>query len=253
MSKTDRQRTARQRLAEERARQDDRRRRQRALFIALGAVVVIAVVLVIVVAVRGGDDAGSKSFQGALAPVSRQADGSVVMAGAGVAKPVLEIFEDFQCPACKGFEEATGKAVKELAGEGKVKVVYRPFSLFKDSPEPTKGNSLRSLNASFCAPADKWMAYHDKLYKEQGPEGSKGFENADLISWARDAGISDGGFEACVNGTQKSAQIDQANAAAAKAGVQSTPWATLDGRKLGQDATFTADGLRKAVSEAARS
>ncbi|MBA9006442.1 DsbA family protein [Thermomonospora cellulosilytica] len=247
MSKAERQRSARERLAEQRRREEQRHRRLRALLVGAGAVAVIAVVVaaVVLVQTRGGDEGPV-----ATAPVSRQADGSVVMAKPGVTAPVLEIYEDFQCPACQEFEEATGRTVKELAAEGKVKVVYRPFSLFRSSNEPTRGNSLRALNASLCAPADKWLAYHDKLFAEQGPETAKGFENADLVKWAAEVGITGDAFAQCVEGTRKQQQIDQVNATADRAGVQSTPWVTLDGRKLDQNATFTADGLREAVENA---
>lgn len=246
MSKAARQRSARERLAEERKRQAEKQKKMRALLVSVGALVLIGIVVVAVVLVQSDKD-DSKSADVALAPISRQADGSVVMAKAGVEAPVLDVYEDFQCPGCKAFESATSKTVKQLASEGKVKVVYRPFSLFRESQEPTKGNSARALNASFCAPADKWMAYHDILYKKQGPENSKGFENKELISWAGDAGISGGGFDKCVNGTEKTAMMDQANAAAVKAGVKSTPWVLLNGKQLDQNATFTPDGLRKAV------
>jgi protein-disulfide isomerase len=247
---TDKRRSARERMAERRAREAARGRRRRTLAMVLGAVVVIAAAVIAVVLLQDGRS--GSGYRGSLAPVTRQADGSVVMAEPGVTAPVLEIYEDFQCPACKSMEDSTGDTVKQLAAEGRVKVVYRPFSLFRDFPEPTRGNSLRALNASLCAPADKWIAYHDKLFAEQGPESSPGFANDDLISWARQVGIADGGFASCVTGNGGNAQIDQANAAAQKAGVQSTPWVTLNGRRLGQDAVFTPDGLRKAVQDAAR-
>lgn len=251
MSKATRQRTARERLAEERKRQDERRRRLRALLISGGALVVAAIVVAAVVLVQSGGDSGDDDAPIALPPVTRQADGSVVMAKAGVTAPVLEIYEDFQCPACKQAEAEISRTYKELAAEGKAKVVFRPFSLFRTWPEPTKGNSARALNASFCAPADKWVAYHDKLFAEQGPESESGFSNQQLISWAGDVGITGSAFASCVNGNQKAAQMEQANAAATKAGVDSTPWLTLDGKKLDQNASFTADGLRSAVEAVA--
>lgn len=245
MSKAGRERTARERLAAERARAAAAGRRRRAGLIGLVALAVIAVAVVAVVVIRGaGED---DAYQGALAPVSRQPDGSVAMAAAGVTKPVLEIYEDFQCPACRSFEEATRDTLKELAAAGKVRVVYRPFSLFRDFPEPTSGNSKRALNASLCAPADKWMAYHDKLFDEQGPESAKGFGNDQLISWAGDVGITGDAFATCVNSTAKAAEMDKVNQAATKAGVESTPHVTLNGQPLGNDTAFTPDRLRRAI------
>ncbi|WP_119729871.1 DsbA family protein [Thermomonospora amylolytica] len=244
--------TARERLAERRAREDRRARRRRTLGIAVGAVAVLAVVgaAATTVLVRGGGEAAAP--QGETAPLTRQPDGSVVMARPGVTAPVLEIYEDFQCPACKAMEDATGVTIKQLAAEGEVKVVYRPFSLFRALPEPISGNSLRALNASLCAPADRWLAYHDRLFAEQGPETARGFENDDLIAWGRQVGITGGDFASCVTGGARKAQIDRANDHAARNGVRSTPWLALDGRKLERDAVYTPGGLREAVERAAR-
>ncbi|MFG2000157.1 DsbA family protein [Spirillospora sp. NPDC048911] len=252
MSMVDRERSARQRLAEERSRQAARDKQRRLLFVVLGTVVAVAVVVVAVVLVRGStddDSAPGSGYKGALAPATRQADGSVVMAEAGVAKPVLELYEDFQCPACKSVEESLGTTIKEQAAAGKVKVVYRPFRLFQQ--EPLKSNSQRAANAAECAPAGNWVRYHDRLYAEQPDEGDVGFENADLIKWGAEAGIPGGAFTACVNGGEKNALVDQATAHAARAGVTSTPTLMLDGKKAAASA-LTPDGLKKAIEAAGR-
>ncbi|GAA2101338.1 DsbA family protein [Actinomadura alba] len=248
MSKAARERTARDRLAEERKRQAERHKRLRAIMVTLGAIAVIAVVVVAFVAVQSNRD-NTDGYQGPLAPLSRQADGSVVMAKAGVAGPVLEVFEDFQCPACKNFEDVNGDTAKRLAAEGKVKVIYRPFRLFQQ--EPLKSNSQRAANAAECAPADKWIALHDLIFKNQPAEGSKGFSNKDLIGWGKEAGINDAAFEKCVNQGEKNSVVDQATQYASSAGVQGTPTLNLNGTKLGDDATYTQAGLEKAIQAAA--
>ncbi|REE99759.1 DsbA family protein [Thermomonospora umbrina] len=250
MSNAEGPRSARERLAAERARDEVRARRRRALGMVSTTVAVIAVAVVAAVLVRGGDS-GDRP-QGAQAPTTRQPDGSIVMAEPGVTGPVLEIFEDFQCPACKAMEDATGDTVRRLAAEGRVKVVYRPFSLFRTAPEPTRGNSQRALNASFCAPADRWLAYHDRLFEEQGPENAVGFENRDLVSWAEDVGIGGGAFASCVARGGGGAAAERADAAARRADVESTPWVTLNGRRLDEDAVFTPEGIRGAVRNAGR-
>jgi protein-disulfide isomerase len=247
MSKAARARTARDRLAEERRRQAERQKRVRALMITLSAIAVI-IVVVVGVAVFQSKKNQPSGYAGALAPLSRQADGSVVMAKAGVTGPVLEVFEDFQCPACKTFEESNGDTVKRLAAEGKVKVIYRPFRLFPT--EPMRSNSQRAANAAECAPADKWMPYHDAVYKNQPLESQPGFSNKDLIKWAKDVGISGPAFEKCVNGGEKNSLVDQATSYATTAGVEGTPTLSLNGKKLDNGSTYTKSGLEKAVLEA---
>ncbi|HZB29544.1 MAG TPA: thioredoxin domain-containing protein, partial [Streptosporangiaceae bacterium] len=163
--------------------------------------------------------------------MSRNADGSITMAKSGVNAPVLEIFEDFQCPICKEVEEASGSTIKRLAAEGKVKVVYRPFQLFQ--AEPLSSNSRRAANAALCTPADKWVSYHDTLFEFQPPEGKEGFSDKDLVAWGRDLGITGAAFTSCVNDAQKGGQVDQMTRyATGTRKVTGTPTVFLDGRQL---------------------
>jgi protein-disulfide isomerase len=244
MGKAGRGRSARERLAQEREREERRQRQARTLMVTLSAVAVVAVIVIAVVLTRSGSEGGG--YRGALAPTARQADGSVVMAEPGVGRPVLEIYEDFQCPSCKAFERLNGATIKELAAAGRVKVVYRPFQLFQQ--EPLKSNSQRAANAALCAPADRWIRYHDLIYQHQPAEGESGFSDGDLISWAGQVGIRGPAFEKCVRGHEKLAQAAQMSQYATRtAKVTSTPTATLDGKALGSDQTFTVGGLRKAI------
>ncbi|MFA1542269.1 DsbA family protein [Actinomadura monticuli] len=250
MSEQGRGPSARRRLADERARAAARGRRQRALLVVLGAVALaaVAVVAVVVLMSRDGTEPAIDGYKGALAPATRQQDGSVAMAQPGVSAPVLDVWEDFQCPACKTMEARLGGTMKQLAAEGRLKVVYRPFQLFQQ--EPLMSNSRRAANAAACMPADHWVEYHDRLYAEQPVEGDDGFLPKDLIAWAADLGVTDPSFAACVNGEQKMKAVDQASIQAGKAGVDSTPFLALDGEKVGNDVLGSPDDLRKAVAEA---
>jgi protein-disulfide isomerase len=226
----------------------------RAWIIALSAFGILAVLVIAgVVAVLGRDGGSGGTGLGQDAPgagqgqglASRQPDGSIALALAGVDRPVLEIYEDFQCPICKAFEDTNGATVRQLVADGKVKVIYRPFRLFQQ--EPLSSNSQRAAAAALCAPAGNWIAFHDVLYQNQPPEGQDGFATADLVTWGRQAGIDDPMFAACVTEQQKTGQVEQATRAALAAGVQATPTLRLDGTPLPQSQIFTPDGLRQAV------
>ncbi|ROO84010.1 thioredoxin-like protein [Actinocorallia herbida] len=245
MGKASRERSARDRIAEERRIQAKRDRQVKTLAVAGGALAMIAVAVgIVVLANSGGGD--KAEYSGPLAPTSRQDDGSIVMAKEGVTSPVVEIYEDFQCPACQKLEETNGATFKQLAEQGKAKVVYRPFRLF--SQDPLKSNSERAANAALCAPGDNWVKFHDRIYAEQPEEGKTGFANADLISWAAEYGISGSAFEKCVNGNEKSAQVQaMTDHAFNVAKVESTPTVLLDGKNI-TDRAWTAEDLTKAVT-----
>jgi protein-disulfide isomerase len=255
MSKAARQRSARDRLAAERKREVQAAARRRALLITLSGLAVLALVVGITVFVTSKKEERTQqatAYTGRLAPVSREADGSITMAQAGVTAPVLEIFEDFQCPICKEFEDVAGGTLKRLAAEGKVKVVYRPFQLFQD--EPLSSNSRRAANAALCTPADKWISYHDTLFKFQPPEGKKGYSDKDLVAWGGDLGVTGAAYTTCVNTTQKAGQIDQMTQyATGTRKVTGTPTVFLDGRQLDlQRQMLNPTALAQAITSAGR-
>jgi protein-disulfide isomerase len=247
MSKAARQRSARERLAEERKRQAQKQQRARRLMISLSGLVIVALAVVITVYFITKKD--PNAYTGALAPTTRQSDGAILAAKPGAKAPKLELFEDFQCPICHEFENSSGSTIKRLAAEGKVNVLYYPFWLFKQQTEPIRGNSQRAANAALCAPADKWIPYHDAIYKHQPAEGSKGFSNKDLIGWAKDLGFATPQFEQCVNGNQKQSQIDSmTNYAEQARKVTGTPTVFLNGQSLDLNGTLlNAKSLEKAI------
>ena len=72
-----------------------------------------------------------------------EADGYGLVFNA-TATPVIDIWEDFQCPVCRNFEAVVGSYLSQLVRENKAKVVYHPLSFI--GPE-----SVRAANASACA------------------------------------------------------------------------------------------------------
>lgn len=251
MSKAARQRSARERLAEERKRQAEKQQRVRQLTITVSALVIVALAVVITVFVVNKKDTAEKlPYTGALAATSRMADGSILMGNANAKLPKLELFEDFQCPICHDFENTSGNTLKELAAEGKVNVLYRPLWLFREQPDARRPNSQRAANAALCAPANKWVQYHDLIYKHQPQEGTKGFSNDDLIGWATQLGFATPAFQQCVKGLQKQNQVNQmTNYAEQSRKVSGTPTVYLDdGQSLDLNSTLlNPANLRKAI------
>jgi protein-disulfide isomerase len=173
-------------------------------------------------------------------------DGTVTMVKRGVAGPLVDVFEDFQCPICKEFHRVNDSTLKSLAGEGKAKVVYHPIVIF--GSEPLSGNSLRASAAAHCiTDGDHWLAFEDQLFAHQPPEGSAGFSTADLVSYGSAAGIGDSEFAACVRSQHYAPQVKQASQAAISGGVFGTPTVKVNGRALATNETLTAEGLRNAI------
>ncbi|MFI7533858.1 DsbA family protein [Streptosporangium sp. NPDC049376] len=237
MSKNARRQSARERVAEERRLQAAKDRQRKLLLGVLGGIAAAAVIVVAVVVAQnnaGQSNQKAVAYTGPLAPTTRQEDGSILMAKEGVTAPTLEIFEDFQCPFCKKLEDSAGDAIYKAAAEGKARVIFRPFQLFQAPahPEPVPSVSRRGANAALCTPPDKWASYAKTLYANQPVEGQNGFENKDLLNWARDLGFYDAGFDKCVTGLEMGADVDKATEYAQKQKVNSTPTLRLNGKDL---------------------
>jgi protein-disulfide isomerase len=211
--------------------------------VAGGLVVLVCIAVTAFLVVR--DDAGGEPvLPGVMA--SAAGDGTVTMAKPGVVGPVVDVYEDFQCPICKEFHRVNDSTLKNLATEGKAKVVYHPIVIF--SSEPLAGNSLRASAAAHCVPdGTRWLTFQDQLFAHQPAEGSPGFTIDDLVSYGSAAGITDSAFGSCVRSQRYASDVRRASQAAIAGGVNGTPTVKVNGKALSTNETLTADGLRNAV------
>jgi protein-disulfide isomerase len=220
----------------------------RGLLIALvGGFVVLAIcVAVTAVLVRRDDRLGTPVALPPGVTATTAPDGSVTMVRSGVGSPLVDVYEDFQCPVCKEFHRVNDATLKNLAGQGRAKVVYHPIVIF--SAEPLAGNSLRASAAAHCVDdGPGWLTFQDQLYAHQPPEGASGFSVSDLLSYGRVAGITGSTFEGCVREQKYTPQVRQESQAAIGGGVNGTPTVKVNGTALPTNETLSAEGLRNAV------
>jgi protein-disulfide isomerase len=241
----------RERLAAERAAQAAKEARQRRLVTIVGIVAVVAVVVGVGVAVQ----ASRNDTTDAALPATVTAPGDPVVRNPGLsAVPVLDYWEDFQCPACKQAEDATGDALRTLVEQGKVTVRYHMLHFLDGNLR--NDSSQRSANAFACsADAGKQGAYHDIIFANQPTTEGVGYTDDQLLQWAQDVGITGAAFDTftdCFASDKYGDYVTSVATAGAQQGINSTPTVFLDGAKLDfktqlmDPAAFT-----KAVTDAA--
>lgn len=159
----------------------------------------------------------------------RRADGSMLLGKPGANAPVLDLFEDFDCPFCKELHETSGRRLEQMVGEGKLTVVFHTVTIFTD--EPSRSNSIRAAAAARCVPSANWLAFRDKLYGMQpAPHGqATGYTVEELVAAGRSAGVTDAGFEQCVTSQRHAGKHLEDNA---KIRIDGTPTLLLDGRPI---------------------
>ena len=140
--------------------------------------------------------------------------------------PFIEIYEDFQCPACQRFEGIVGEYLEELISTKKAKVAYHPLSFL--GPE-----SQLAANASGCA-ADqgKFIQFHKLLYANQTAENSGAWSTAYFTTLSLVLGIQSKDYDQCVIKNQyKDWVINVANEGA-KRNINSTPTVFINGKEI---------------------
>jgi protein-disulfide isomerase len=231
---------ARERIRLERERAARRQRRNRALLIVGGVLAVIVIAVVVLVVVRPGQSKPASnparvqpaSYTGPFPPVTLNADHTVTAARPGVSAPVLDIYEDFQCPICAEFEQANGGMVQKLAAEGKVRVVYHPFTIFLGE-HPQQDNSVRAWAAARCVPASHWLAYHNLLYSNQPRETTQGgFPRSQLLAIGTRAGLTGSAFRSCVSSQRYAPEAVPLSEQIIRSGITGTPTVKLNGHTV---------------------
>jgi protein-disulfide isomerase len=129
-------------------------------------------------------------------------DGAVVVVGEDDAKVTLDVYEDFLCPACKSFEDSYREDIEKYLADGTVRVRYHMLPMLNDQSDPP-GYSMDSANAGLCAAdAGKFPEFHLSLYQAQPAEGSRGWDNQQLVELGKDLGITSSTFKSCVDGDE---------------------------------------------------
>ncbi|WP_241484992.1 DsbA family protein [Nocardiopsis potens] len=183
-------------------------------------VLVAAVALYLLLPIGGGQEQAGGAGQdpaGAGAPAgdgtsedgmqAMQADGSVVYGAEHTGLPVVEVYMDFQCPACKQFHTQSGADLEGLAEDGEITLHYRPVSIFAGRPEPLGANSVRAgVAAMAAAEAGRYVEYQQVLFDNQPAEGSGGFTPGELKEWGAEAGIDDPAFAERIDAEMPAAQ-----------------------------------------------
>ncbi|WP_110206141.1 DsbA family protein [Nocardioides daejeonensis] len=207
---------------------------RRNLIVAGVIVVVLAIVIGVGWAIQAnrdttGDkgktpgDSNSTLASAPIAPVDTYGLG----VGEAAAKAKVEIFEDFQCPHCKDFEEASREQLRALAEDGKALVVYRPMAFLNEY-------SVKAMNA-FGAVIDAGdgsaaLALHDALFADQ-PAGEIPSDDW-FVERAQAAGADEAEVRDAITGMEFQQWVVNGTDDASKRGVTGTPTVFVNGKQV---------------------
>jgi protein-disulfide isomerase len=227
MAKKSATRSKRQLIREQRIKKTQRQRLITILAV-VGVALIVAAVLI------------GPSLRSSLAPVGEIfeiepherpfVDGRAM--GLADAPVLVEVWEDFQCPACKDYTEAVEPLISETyVANGDVRYVFRQFP-FLDGQSATK-ESQKSANASMCASEqERFWDYHDMLFANWDGENRGSFSDKRLTAFAETIGLDMEAFDKCFDDNTYKAEIDVDKNDGIQLGVTGTPSVFVNGQAI---------------------
>lgn len=152
------------------------------------------------------------------------------------APAVIDIFEDFQCPACQFFSESIEPLIIQyLVETGKARLVYHNYPFIDGDGASNGGESDQSANAAMCANEQgKFWEMKAVLYANWNGENQGNLSNRRLVAMAEAINLDMDTFNACFNDNKYKDDIQASFDYGQELGVSGTPSAFVNGVKVGQ-------------------
>jgi protein-disulfide isomerase len=148
----------------------------------------------------------------------------------------IDIFEDFQCPACRKFTENTEPLIiQNLVATGKARYVFHLYPFLDGDGVGSSGESDQAANAAMCAnEQDKFWEMHSILFANWNGENRGAFSNRRLQAMAESIGLDMDAFNSCFNTNQYETELQADFDLGEQMGVSGTPTIFVNGRRVGQ-------------------
>jgi len=161
------------------------------------------------------------------------ADGLSV--GEANAPVTIDVFEDFQCPACQFFTESIEPLViQNLVASGQARYVFHNYPFLDGNGAGSSGESDQAANASMCANEQgKFWEMHSILYANLGGENQGAFSDRRLQAMAESVGLDMSEFNSCFSANEYEAEIQADFDLGQEMGVSGTPTVFVNGTQVG--------------------
>ena len=150
--------------------------------------------------------------------------------------PFIEIYEDFQCPACARFDSIAGEYIEELITTKKAKVAFHTLSFLG-------GESQIAANAAACsADEGKFLQLHKTLMANQPSENSGAWNSAYFSTLGLGLGISSPEYDKCVADNKYMGWVKNVAEEGAKRNINSTPTVLINGKEIDRNTAYASLG-----------
>jgi len=171
--------------------------------------------------------------------------------GDASAPVTIDIFEDFQCPACQFFTESVEPLVIEnLVATGKARYVFHNYPFIDGNGATGGGESDQAANAAMCANEQgKFWDMHATLYANWEGENQGNLSDRRLQAMADSIGLDMNAFNDCFNANKYEEDIQSDFELGEQMRVSGTPSVFVNGNKVGQPGKIASyDEIAQAVN-----
>jgi protein-disulfide isomerase len=152
--------------------------------------------------------------------------------GPDTAKVTVIEYASASCPHCAAFyNDVFGKIKTDYIDTGKIKFIFREF--------PHNNQAWAAFMVARCAPKEKYFPMIDVYFKTQQKWVPDAYNQ--LKDIAKQTGMSEADFEACLKNEKVAKAVDDVRAkAATKYGVTGIPTFFVNGKVYGGEMTYDA-------------
>lgn len=162
----------------------------------------------------------------------------------------VEVFSDFQCPACLRYaQQVEQPIVDKYVPTKKIYYTYRQFPFIDDNSIAKESD--QAANASMCAAEqNRFWDYKQILFANWNGENQGAFTDKRLIAFAEALNLDMTTFTKCFNENTYKAEIDSDLQAGRSLGATGTPSVFVNGVQVSPGFIPTYDELSQAIDAA---
>ena len=144
---------------------------------------------------------------------------------------VMQLYADFQCPACRLFvTEQLHRLVAEFVAPGTLRIEARDIAFLGRG---SRDESLELAAGARCAAEQgRYWEFHDLVFWNQGRENRGDHSAAFVERIATASALDTAAFHACLDRPEIRTGIGNQTQAAITAGIRSTPTLIVNGRSV---------------------
>ena len=163
---------------------------------------------------------------------------------------IIDVFEDFQCPACVYYTEEVERCISETyVASGQVYYVFHHYP-FIDSYSTSK-ESQQAANASMCAMEQGlFWEYHDILFANWNGENAGAFRDKRLMEFAETLELDMDLFTPCFEENRYQTEIQADYELGVEMGGSGTPSVFVNGQQITPGKVPGFEAVQQAVEAA---